>query len=393
MNLVEQFEKCHSFLKKWNDFLELEPIRKYPTFCPDTIVPWIDELETKSISELVNLENHFEIETAYPEFENLLLEIKSLIDFPIQPTDHSFKLICNKVRKKKEHEIKQISSLINPLDGINLIDIGSGAAHLSENLIQSRNRYSYCIDRNASFQAAGKKRIELNNPLNSQKIEFKNMSFDENAASFTKVHNQSLVLGLHACGDLSSDIIQYFEKEKLENLVVIGCCYQHLSTKYNLSQLAQKKGLALTSNAFNLAARSYTLGDIVSLERKVKIRIYRFMLHCYLYTLGHNEFIPTGKTRLPDYEKSFGEYAKIYAPHLISSQSEAQAFYDNPAHLKMVNRIIRTDIFRGLFGRVIEVYIALDRALYLQENGYQVEVKEIFERSLSPRNLAIVVIP
>ena len=392
MNLVEQFEACALFLKQWKSFLDFEPIRNYPDYCPEKISDWVDELQTKDINELVELENSLEIKTAYPELENLLLKIKELTDFPTHTGNQDLSLISNKIKKKKQHEIKQISSLVEHLDEINLIDIGSGTGYLSENLVEKRNRFSYCLDINADFQAAGKKRIENNNPHNSDKIEFKNICFDEKAPTFKRVHGQSLVLGLHACGDLSSDIINYFHKEKLDHLVVVGCCYHKLTNKYNLSSFAQNNGLTFTTNAFNLAARSFTLTDQISLERKIKIRTYRYMLHCYLSSLGHKDFIPTGKTQLDDYEKTFGEYARIYAPKLITSKEDAQAFSEKETNQKQVNRIIHTDILRVLFGRVIESYIALDRAICLEEKGHQVIVMQLFDRSLSPRNLAIIVI-
>ena len=50
---------------------------------------------------------------------------------------------------------------------------------------------------------------------------------------------------------------------------------------------------------------------------------------------------------------------------------------------------ILADIIRGLLGRVIETYLVLDRAVSLEEQGHKVDVIEIFDRKLSPRNLLI----
>jgi hypothetical protein len=45
---------------------------------------------------------------------------------------------------------------------------------------------------------------------------------------------------------------------------------------------------------------------------------------------------------------------------------------------------------RSMVGRALEIFIALDRALYLQQHGYHVHVLELFPATVSPRNLAVL---
>jgi hypothetical protein len=45
---------------------------------------------------------------------------------------------------------------------------------------------------------------------------------------------------------------------------------------------------------------------------------------------------------------------------------------------------------RSMLGRALEIFIALDRALYLQQHGYRVHILELFPAAVSPRNLAVV---
>tara|TARA_Y100000768_G_C23991369_1_gene693788 strand:- start:8110 stop:9285 length:1176 start_codon:yes stop_codon:yes gene_type:complete len=388
MNLAERFDQCTQFLKVWESFLSREPIRNYPNFCPELIEDWTKELQDKKYSELSQIEKTLNLKSKFPEFNELLSQIKTIIDFPKTQINENAILIDQKIKRKKEHEIKQIKSILEDQDEFEFLDFGGGTGHLCENLIHNRNRFGFSIDLDSSFQKSGKLRIEKNDPNNLNKMEFLNLKFGEDSIpELTQRYSKQIILGLHACGDLTPDIISYFKNSQSDSLISIGCCYHKLTTKINLSERAT---LNLTPNAFNLAARSYAPLTPESLELKIKIRLYRYMLHCFLFELGYKKFIPTGKTRLKDYEKSFGEYAIIYAPDLVQSKTVAQAFYDKITHREIVQKIIYTDIFRGLFGRVIETYIVLDRALYLEEKGYQVEVKEIFDPHISPRNLAIL---
>jgi hypothetical protein len=48
------------------------------------------------------------------------------------------------------------------------------------------------------------------------------------------------------------------------------------------------------------------------------------------------------------------------------------------------------NIIRWQMGRVLEVYLLLDRCIYLEENGHEVKLEQYFEESLSPRNLGIL---
>lgn len=45
---------------------------------------------------------------------------------------------------------------------------------------------------------------------------------------------------------------------------------------------------------------------------------------------------------------------------------------------------------RSMLGRALEIFIALDRALFLQRHGYRAHVLELFPASISPRNLAVL---
>ena len=183
--------------------------------------------------------------------------------------------------------------------------------------------------------------------------------------------------------------MRYAIDQKSESLLSLGCCYHKLTDQYNLSLQAKKTGLSLTKNSLNLATRGYSFQTFDGLKRKFQIRTYRYGLHLYLFSLGHHDFIPTGRTNLADYEKSFAEYASIYAKNLIGTKSDAELFFQNESTQSHIKDIIAVDIIRGLLGRVIEAYLIVDRALFLQNHGYQVKVTELFDRKLSPRSLAI----
>ena len=50
----------------------------------------------------------------------------------------------------------------------------------------------------------------------------------------------------------------------------------------------------------------------------------------------------------------------------------------------------RIELVRHVFRRAIEVWLVLDRALYLQQQGYHVSVTTFCEKQLTPRNILIL---
>lgn len=388
MNIEKKLIKTKTLLKPWLSFLELEPIRTYPNLnIPKYAQGWINELKDKNIEELVEFENNFTINTQDHDFSNFLKELSETISFPKPLVSKEDDIIIG-LKQKKNHEIQRIREIIKDYNELNYVDIGSGVGHLSEALVKEQDSFSNCIDMDEYLQELGKKRLNEKGLLKKFKFIHANFKKDSQYQLITP-YTKNMILGLHACGDLSSEIIEYFHKVQAQHLISIGCCYQRLNNRYNLSKLAQDSPLLFSTNALNLAARCYQFQSKDGLRQKIKIRRYRYALHLYQQSKGQSDFSSIGKTKLADYDDSFSAYVKKYANFTIGSSEEIESFFQN--NLNEVEHIIFTDIFRLSLGRLIEVYLILDRAQYLVEHGHLVKVLEIFERKLSPRNLAIIV--
>ena len=51
--------------------------------------------------------------------------------------------------------------------------------------------------------------------------------------------------------------------------------------------------------------------------------------------------------------------------------------------------VARMELVRHLFRRPLEIWLLLDRALFLEEQGYRVEVGTFCPKPMTPRNLLI----
>jgi hypothetical protein len=53
-------------------------------------------------------------------------------------------------------------------------------------------------------------------------------------------------------------------------------------------------------------------------------------------------------------------------------------------------RILLCHLLRDRFARALEVVLLLDRAILLEEMGFRVELLQVFDPRLSPRNIALI---
>lgn len=49
----------------------------------------------------------------------------------------------------------------------------------------------------------------------------------------------------------------------------------------------------------------------------------------------------------------------------------------------------KIDLVQTIFKRSLEIWLVLDRALFLQDSGYQVDISRFCQRELTPRNILI----
>lgn len=108
---------------------------------------------------------------------------------------------------------------------------------------------------------------------------------------------------------------------------------------------------------------------------------------------GLHELVTLGNTVPKQYDLSFGEYAqeqlsRIHLP--LQSLEELNAFYNRRELRELVWRMIAAGLIRNALGRLLELYLLLDRVIYLEEKDYQVKLLECFDEGTSPRNLGIV---
>jgi len=207
---------------------------------------------------------------------------------------------------------------------------------------------------------------------------------------------RSVAVGLHTCGNLANS--QLFAASKAECPIVLNfsCCYYKMSGKdYFISNYGKRCQLRLTPEARTLAGRSSRKSrDAYDLSKRVKR--YRYLIHLFFYhEMGIRKFRALGNSPRSLYRGDFVEYGLEQLRRIGRADNSVmarklQSFYGEEKYREIVHQMILANIIRSVAARPLELLLLLDRAIYMEEQGYQVTLAEYFDEVLSPRNIGIL---
>jgi hypothetical protein len=404
MDFKKRFQEIADFLQPYQRIWQNEIMLLYPTPLDDFPKEWVEELARfKQKEDVIRLEkkevfSFFQSPSLIAFYQRIeeLATISKIPDLTPFPDDKSLFL---HMIPKKQHEIKRLAPFVNDFYQTHyiakIVDIGGGIGHLAQSLANHYDLTTTSLDMDPVMQETGRQR-QVNN-----KVDYIQVKVDaENSQFQTLLSSDCMTLGLHTCGPLANHQIKASCANKIKGLISFGCCYeklQHDPNSQNISNYAKNLKNPITFNYFalTLATRAHRKMHEKDYELKLKVKFFRYAIHILLNDeYGMKELISLGNSSPKLYDESFGNYVieqfrRINLP-LHHTKDELDAYFTNPERQELIWKMLTAGLIRNAFGRLMELYILLDRALYLEEHGYKVELQEFFDEPVSPRNLGIV---
>ena len=268
------------------------------------------------------------------------------------------------------------------------LDWCSGKGHLGRWLTQD-DQYLTCLEYDLALIESGSalsKRLGLGAAHLQQDV-----LADDCDERLTKEHTP---VALHACGDLHVRLLQLASRNGCPQLAVAPCCYNRIAGMHYqpLSAAAQGSGLQLSRDDLGLPlSETVTAGARVRRQRNQSMawRLAFDLLQRQLR--GIDEYLPTPSLPSDWFSKPFASFchdlAKLRDVPLPGEQDwpalEARGW-------QRLAEVRNLELLRNLFRRPLELWLLLDRALYLQEQGYHVKLGTFCDYQLSPRNLLLL---
>lgn len=202
-------------------------------------------------------------------------------------------------------------------------------------------------------------------------------------------------VALHACGDLHRQLLTRGSEARLPRLSISPCCY-HLTnmTPYlPLSQraLGYQRTLKPGRDDVRLAVQETVTAPAREREQSRRVSQWRLGfdgLQKHLRGCDDYLSVPSNPTRLLN--EGFEAFCRWAA---AKKHLELPRVLDVDHWLAFgeyrLAQVRRHELLRHLFRRPLELWIVLDYALFLEEQGYRVQLFQFCNRQLTPRNLLL----
>ncbi|AXM97581.1 methyltransferase [Pseudomonas plecoglossicida] len=268
------------------------------------------------------------------------------------------------------------------------LDWCSGKGHLGRRLLQPGQQLT-CLEYDAELVHAGQA-LSDHHQLPATHVHQDVMAAD----SARHLGSDKSAVALHACGDLHVHLLRTASQQGCRHLAVAPCCYNRIQGEHYLplSTAAQRSPLQLSMIDLGLP-----LNEAVTASARVRHQRDRSMARRLGFDLLQrqqrqcDEYLSTPSLPTAWLDKSFEQYCRdlaelrglelTLAPDWAALEA---ASWQRLAEVRNLERL------RNLFRRSLELWLVLDRALFLEEQGYSVQVGTFCDYPLTPRNLLLL---
>lgn len=213
-------------------------------------------------------------------------------------------------------------------------------------------------------------------------------------ASAAPLRGSDAVVALHACGDLHTHLVRQVSAQQAAALALAPCCYNRIQADFYapLSTYGQASALQLDRDDLGLPLAATVTAT--SRERRLRDQsmAWRLAFDVLQRELrGVDEYLPTPSLSATWFNKPFTQWCHDLAelkdlpcvPECNWSELEAAGW-------QRLAQVRNLELVRALFRRPLELWLVLDQALFLHEQGFNVELGEFCPIELTPRNLLLL---
>ncbi|NVJ04731.1 methyltransferase [Myxococcus sp. AM001] len=334
-----------------------------------------------------------------PTLSALLGALQELTALPWHAGHHALTVSETQgLSAKKTHELERVLALLVPRTHSiqEAVDVGGGMGHLARLCARTFGWTFHSIDRDAALQDKGRRWLTKTRPAGGDTLCFIQASVQDGPqpqldSLFSGRDRASI--GLHTCGPLA---LTHLRKSQGAGLVLnIGCCYDKLEVPrdYPVSRVGSAHPLPFTPHALALTTRGRPHKTEETFARMKRVYAWRFAFDL----LSRRHFPERGFVRAGDAPRALyaGRFA-VYARDRLALLGLDPGMTDTALNAFEVSvraetrDLLLCHLLRDRFARALEVVLLLDRALLLEESGFHVELLQLFDPSLSPRNLALI---
>lgn len=264
------------------------------------------------------------------------------------------------------------------------LDWCAGKGHLGRRLLQPGQQLT-CLEYDPALIASGQALSDRHDLHATHHL--------QDVMADVAIQPEHTPVALHACGDLHVRLLQLASAAGCKQLALAPCCYNRITAdRYQAVSAAGRASLLqLSIDDLGLPlSETVTAGNRVRQQRDTSMARRLGFDQLQRQVRGCDDYLPTPSLPASWLDKSFADYCQELASlkGLSTGDQDWQAL---EAHgWQRLTEVRNLELVRGLFRRPLELWLVLDRALFMVEQGYNVEVGSFCEPSLTPRNLMVL---
>ncbi len=318
-----------------------------------------------------------------------------------------------RIRQRKQRQVAAFAAYVASGFSAQLefVDWCAGKGHLGRLLNRQHGRRVLCIEQNPVLCEAGQQ-LDARAGADNRWL-----SADIHGDRARAALCGRAAVALHACGELHRDLVQRgAQPGGFEALALAPCCYHnetHAVRDYRerpswrlrlrlppapvafryapLSAAGQANDPQLDENTLRLASSDEVVASPRIMRRRERAQAFRLGADALLRAVsGEDRYhpLPPFPTRwlsgdFTTFVASLSDALELTLPGEDLDGVERRA-------RKRVLRVRALGLMRGVFRRPVELWLALDSALYLQERGFDVSLGTFCDRAVTPRNLCLL---
>jgi len=268
------------------------------------------------------------------------------------------------------------------------LDWCSGKGHLGRRLLNAGQQLT-CVEYDPVLVASGQA-LSQRHHLHALHIEQDALAAD----ACTVLNAAHTPVALHACGDLHVRLMQLASATGCQQMAIAPCCYNRtVHGEYQaLSSPGLRSFLRLSREDLALPmSETVTAGARVRRQRDTSMARRQAFDLLQRQLRGVDEYLPTPSLPSAWLDKPFADYCcDLAALKDLSTTGSMDWEHLEASGWQRLAEVRNLELLRGLFRRPLELWLNLDRALFLVEQGYAVRLGIFCETALTPRNLLLL---
>lgn len=201
-------------------------------------------------------------------------------------------------------------------------------------------------------------------------------------------------VALHACGDLHVRLLQQASAAGCRQLAVAPCCFNRIAAPHYqpLSSAGTASTLVLSRDDLALPLSETVTGGARVRRQRDQSMAWRLAFDLLQRQIrGTDDYLPTPSLPAAWLDKPFAGYClDLGEMKGLSIDGRHDWAALEAAGWQRLAAVRNLELLRNLFRRPLEIWLALDKSLYLQEQGYRTRLGTFCQHHLTPRNLLII---